>query len=208
MGLTPTESYHILIQQGVPADDALKLVATGKSESGWNPTIPGDGGQSIGLYQIHMPAHWDKLTRLSGSTNRADRIRWLEDPINNTIAAAEVYHSQGLGAWTEYNNKNYEKYLNIVDLNSPVTSHSISSPPGSSWWNGSITEKINQILGKNSGEISTETGAAPPIVETGKMTGVDSGGIIRILFIIIIVVVMIIAGFKMIGLNPVKGVKF
>ena len=31
--------------------------ATIQAESGWNPLAVGDGGESLGLWQIHQPAH-------------------------------------------------------------------------------------------------------------------------------------------------------
>lgn len=126
--MTPNEIFQELINNGVPAKDARILVATAKSESGLNPTIRGDGGMSIGLFQIHMPSHYDKLSGFTGSMKMADWINWLNDPINNIKAGAAVYKSQGLGAWTEYNNGNYEKYLNIVDSTSTSSTGSPKLP--------------------------------------------------------------------------------
>lgn len=119
--MTPNDIYQGLIKEGVPAKDAQILVATAKSESGLNPNAAGDSGNSIGLFQIYIKAHYDKLMAWTGSARAADWIIWLKDPQNNIKAAAAVYKSQGLGAWTEYNNGHYKQYLNIVDPGSSTT---------------------------------------------------------------------------------------
>jgi hypothetical protein len=62
-----------------------------------------------------MPAHYDKLSRLSGSPNQSDWIAWLKDPYNNIKAAAEVYNSQGLEAWTIFYTGAYSQYLDNFD---------------------------------------------------------------------------------------------
>lgn len=75
------------------------MVAIAKGESGWNPGAVGDGGQSIGLWQIYQPAHpWSRGLN-------------LRDPRVNAAAAMRVYRSQGLGAWTVYNTGAYRPYL-------------------------------------------------------------------------------------------------
>ncbi len=127
--MTAYEIYKILVNYGVPIDtDARKnhaqiLVAVAKSESGLRADAVGDGGESIGIFQIRMPSHANKLKELTGSEDRNTWIQWLKNPVNNTIAASRVYHSQGLGAWTEYKNGNYKNYLDIInDSNAYVTS--------------------------------------------------------------------------------------
>lgn len=113
--MTGKEVYNNLLKLGVPADDAKKLVATGYSESGMNNTIRGDGGNSIGLFQIHIPSHPDKLRAMTGTGDRNTWIKWLMVPENNIRAAAAVYHSQGLGAWTEYRNGHYSQFMTLSD---------------------------------------------------------------------------------------------
>lgn len=113
--MTGNAIYKYLVTLGVPATDARKLVATGYAESSMRADAVGDGGDSIGLFQINIPAHPDKLTRLSGSSSRSDWVTWLKNPINNIKAAAAVYKSQGLGAWTEYKKGDYLQYLDLAD---------------------------------------------------------------------------------------------
>lgn len=116
--MTSYEIYKLLEYYGIPTqpkDHARILVAVAKSESNLYAAAAGDGGDSIGIFQINMPAHPDKLKKLTGSDDRNVWIQWLENPANNTLAASRVYHSQGLGAWKEYNNGNYKYYLNIID---------------------------------------------------------------------------------------------
>lgn len=127
--MTAYEIYKMLISYGVltnaraQENHAQILVAVAKSESGLRADAVGDGGDSIGIFQIHMPSHGDKLAKLTGSTDRNVWVQWLKNPANNTLAASQVYHSQGLRAWTEYKNGNYKSYLNIInDSNAYVTS--------------------------------------------------------------------------------------
>ena len=54
----------------------------------------------VGLFQINSKA-WPGLH---------DKYN-LFNPSENLAAAREVYNTQGLGAWSAYNNKTYEKYL-------------------------------------------------------------------------------------------------
>ena len=96
---------------GVPMDDAITLAAVVMGESSYNAQTIGDSGNSIGLFQIHIPAHKDKLKKHTGSDSVETWINWLKLPDNNIRLASEVYHSQGLGAWTVYNEGIYNKYL-------------------------------------------------------------------------------------------------
>jgi TP901 family phage tail tape measure protein len=104
-----------LMKYGIPEADARILAAVAFGESSYNPNAVGDSGQSIGLFQIHMPAHADKLRRVTGSDNPEDWIRYLQDPYKNIYMAYEVYKSQGLGAWTVYKKGTYKPYLDILD---------------------------------------------------------------------------------------------
>jgi len=109
--INTTSIISQLTELGVNFKDAVTLAAVGYAESGYNPSIAGDSGQSIGLFQIYMPAHADKLTKWTGSNDKNDWITWLSNPDNNIYAASQVYKSQGLGAWTMYKNGGYKPYV-------------------------------------------------------------------------------------------------
>jgi hypothetical protein len=109
--MTGQDIYNGLIGQGVPAGDARILSAVAYGESGYQTGAVGDGGDSIGLFQINVPAHYDKLQQWTGSSSRSVWESWLKVPENNLKAAAAVYDSQGLGAWTVYNTGAYRQYL-------------------------------------------------------------------------------------------------
>jgi len=102
-----------LTSYGVSQDDATILAAVAYSESSYRPEIIGDEsyGGSVGLFQINLPAHANKLKQWTKSSNRKDWIEWLYNINNNIYAASQVYFSQGLGAWTMYRNGHYKKYL-------------------------------------------------------------------------------------------------
>lgn len=176
--MTGNDIYNSLVNLGVPAGDARKLVATGYSESGMNNTIPGDGGNSIGLFQIYMPAHPDKLTILTGSSRKADWISWLQVPENNIKAAAAVYKSQGLGAWTEYRNGHYKQYLGLADSKTDLAN--ISNVPAST------------LTGSDTGTIEM-TGYNPPVAaDTGSLGGASTltafGFLIACLFLSLVLI--------------------
>lgn len=109
--MSPYEIYESLIGQGIPARDAEILTAVGMAESGLNRQAVGDGGDSIGLFQINTPAHYPYLERQTGSKNKTVWDSWLMEPGNNIAAAAAVYKSQGLGAWTMFTNGGYLRYI-------------------------------------------------------------------------------------------------
>ena len=95
------------------------MVAISGAETGgtWNPTAGGDcglggpscgpclfggtGATSWGLWQIHN-VHATYLTTQTHSADPCVWRQWLEDPDHNAQAAASVWRSQGLAAWTTY----------------------------------------------------------------------------------------------------------
>lgn len=192
--------------------DPKLILAIGWHETQWGRLGDGKKGMVLGYGSFDSGSDYSYAGFEKQVTGVAQKLKsWGMTPGAVSLSRLELGNKGLLPSGIYATDSNWPNAVWTVYKNLETTPPVIAAsviPNGSSWWSGSITEKINQILGKNSGEITTETGTAPPIAETGKMTGVDSGGIIRILFIIIIVVVMIIAGFKMIGLNPVKGVKF
>jgi len=108
------DSNYIINQlesYGVPYADSYTLAAVGFAESSYRTNAVGDGGDSIGVFQINMPAHGPKLTKWTSSTQRSVWVNWLSNLDNNIYAAAQVYKSQGLGAWTMYKNGGYKAYL-------------------------------------------------------------------------------------------------
>lgn len=131
MDITTSWIKEKLISYGVPARDAGILSAVAYGESGYNPAAVGDEGDSIGLFQVNIPAHYSKLENWTGSGSRSTWESWLKDPEHNVFAASEVYKSQGLGAWTVYNNGSYRAYLD-EGYSIPYTGVSLSVQGGDS----------------------------------------------------------------------------
>ena len=73
------------------------MAAIAMAESSGDPGNVGDGGDSIGLWQINKPS-W-------GHTNH-----WLSNPINNARLAKQIARS-GLSNWTMYRNGGYREHL-------------------------------------------------------------------------------------------------
>jgi hypothetical protein len=83
---------------GFPDPDLAAAVAM--AESGCNPMAVGDNGNSIGLWQINLPAH-PEYGELA-----------LMDPQYNAKAAFAVSsHGTNWNPWTMYRNGGYKKYM-------------------------------------------------------------------------------------------------
>lgn len=83
---------------GFPEPNVAAAVAY--AESGGNPGAIGDGGQSFGLWQIHLPAH----PQYKGTN--------LLDPLVNARAAILISKSgTDFKPWTTFRNGAYLKYL-------------------------------------------------------------------------------------------------
>ena len=65
----PQEVYNYLTQErGVSSNHALGMIANINTESGWNPSIVGDGGNAIGLFQHNGPRKAALLKYVNGDT--------------------------------------------------------------------------------------------------------------------------------------------
>lgn len=95
----PCDHYRPLIESyDWPADIMLAIM---QAESGCNPTARNtantDGSTDTGLLQINS---------IHGIDPEA-----LLNPTANVRAAYRIYQSQGLKAWSVYNNGKYRRYL-------------------------------------------------------------------------------------------------
>lgn len=96
------------------------MVAIAGAESTWRDKAAGDfgvGGRaqcagytSFGLWQVNT-IHAAYLASATGSQNACSWAAWLEVPANCARAALAVYASQGLGAWTTYQDGRWRAYL-------------------------------------------------------------------------------------------------
>lgn len=102
-----------LVALGVPLHDAQILAAVAMGESGYNPAAAKDDyiETSYGLFQINIDAHYPKLKNWTKSGDMEVWKTWLKNPDNNIFAASQVYHSQGLGAWSVYTSGAYKQYM-------------------------------------------------------------------------------------------------
>lgn len=107
----------------------MVAIAGAETAGTWSPRAQGDalsiyrdggaseapyscgGYTSEGLWQINMPAHYPYLESVTGSSSSCYWAQWLWSPQNNAQAALAVYRSQGLGAWTTYQDGSWRSYL-------------------------------------------------------------------------------------------------
>lgn len=76
------------------------------------------GMTSFGGWQINLPAHYAMVAALSGIpvSDPCGQAAWLADYGNCARAAYAVWRSQGLGAWTTWNDGGYLRYLHQAQL--------------------------------------------------------------------------------------------
>ena len=97
------------------------MTAIGGAETGgtFDPAAAGDyglGGPSCngytswGLWQIHN-VHASYLEGVTGSSDPCQWASWLSVPANCARAALAIYQSQGLGAWTTWQEGTYSAWL-------------------------------------------------------------------------------------------------
>lgn len=79
--------------------DARTAIAVSRAESGLRCNASGDGGSSIGLYQINH-VHWYKWPRET-----------LFDCETNVRAAYQIFKSSGWYPWSVFKNKMYLSYM-------------------------------------------------------------------------------------------------
>jgi hypothetical protein len=85
------EQYRSLVSKYFAPEDVNKALYVMSYESGGNPSASGDGGHSIGLFQLH-----DNGVGAGMGDSRYD-------PEENIKAAARAVYSDGWGAWGENN---------------------------------------------------------------------------------------------------------
>lgn len=125
------------------------MVAIAGAETGgtFDPAAKGDQGldpvyglcngySSWGLWQIHN-VHRAYLARVAGSSSPCAWYAWLSNPTNCARAALAIEGSQGLSAWTTYNDGSWRSYLAeakaAVAAAAPGQTHTLplpSAPPG------------------------------------------------------------------------------
>jgi hypothetical protein len=177
--MTKDEIIAELVNLGVPSQDAQILAAVGTAESGLNTNAVGDNGDSIGMFQINMPAHKSWLKDWTGSSDESVWEAWLKVPANNLKAAAAVYKSQQLGAWTCFNNGSYLPYYtsSIDSTTSGSAAASTTKKSFSDWYlyfTGQSTDSpwyLQQIPG------TTQTSLVDPVTGEKTSGSVDSGSV-------------------------------
>jgi len=101
---TPKQLYDFYRQQGVPDPQSRGLVVNAIRESGLNPTIRGDAGQSIGLYQWKGPRkslmqetlgsswpNWENQARYALNEPNEPGQRYLSMTFNSPLEAANFW---------------------------------------------------------------------------------------------------------------------
>jgi hypothetical protein len=93
--LTPLTIAGYAKGAGFAGNDVAVAVAIAEAESGGNTQARGDHGTSVGLWQIHLPAH----PEFNGQN--------LDDPATNARAAKSVKDKSGWSAWSTYGGVRY-----------------------------------------------------------------------------------------------------
>ena len=102
----------LLRDAGFPEEDIPTMVGIAGGESSYNPRAHNPnaytGDNSYGLFQINMLGAMGPERRRQFGIESNEQ---LFDPVTNVRAAKEIYDSQGLGAWSVYNNNAYQNFL-------------------------------------------------------------------------------------------------
>ena len=86
------EKWRPIVEKYFKPEDVDKALYVISGESGGNPLASGDGGSSIGLFQMNM----------SGGLGTGSTAEQLQDPeYNIKLAAQAVYGGSGWGPWGE-----------------------------------------------------------------------------------------------------------
>lgn len=92
MKLSLGQMSMIATAVGLPGDPDT-WAAVGMAESGGDSNIVNSIG-CVGIWQINQPV-WVK-------SHPTWTVKWLQNPLNNAIAAKAIYKAQGWGAWQAY----------------------------------------------------------------------------------------------------------
>jgi hypothetical protein len=67
---------------------------------------------SVGIFQINLynAKHWVHAARIPGNTME-EKIKWLENPYNNTLYAYWLYTTSGWNPWSVFTNGRYQAFL-------------------------------------------------------------------------------------------------
>jgi len=96
--LTLAQLRDLAKRTGFP-DPAL-AAAIAKAESDGRPWVSGDNGESLGLWQIHWPAH-----------PKIDRTRLLDPTYNAQAALSVSKKGTDWSPWTVYRDGSYRRFL-------------------------------------------------------------------------------------------------
>ena len=84
-------------------------IAIAWAECGFNPNCKNYTARetSVGLYQINLKAHWDKVP---GNTFE-EKEAYLLNPFNNVLVARVIYLESNWYPWSSFTNQSYLKFL-------------------------------------------------------------------------------------------------
>jgi hypothetical protein len=101
-----SEIAQYAVNAGFSGKSLAESVAVAMAESSGDDQVAGDGGWSIGLWQIYRKAH----PQYSEA--------YLRNPQNNAVAAHEVWASAGgsFSPWTTYKNGIYLLYMSTAEV--------------------------------------------------------------------------------------------
>lgn len=152
------KTVSLLKSQGATDDEAIKLAAISKYESGGDPNIdtvksgldPSKKNEySIGLFQINWKAHKGWLSKM-GITDENQ----LRDPVTNAQAALKLYRDTGPTSWSAYNNK-----VKSSDLK--VARRSLNNNSGTSDGSNKPNLSSDSLVRTRSPEIRTNVETPP-----------------------------------------------
>lgn len=161
--LTAAQVAGLVKQAGFPESVHVTMVAIARAESGFRVeavnNANSNGSSDYGLFQIN-------------SVHQYDSRRLTSDAAYNTQCAKSIYDSQGLRAWSVYNNGAYQQYVNEARQGVAQASGVTGSPvlPGS----GSATdtqEKQQGVTYGPPGPEFTEAGVGTPLKAAEEVGG-------------------------------------
>jgi len=107
----PGNVYNYLKEKGVSHTHALGIMTNLNSESGWNPSVVGDSGNAIGLFQHNGPRKAELLKYINGDTSDwKKQIDFaLQESGSSTYLNKQFSNAESAG---EYFMKNWERPKN------------------------------------------------------------------------------------------------
>jgi len=172
MAYTPAQIFNALTAQGIPANDAATLTQISGAESGFGAktvsAVNHNGSIDYGVFQINNAA-WPQFGGQAVAGQSLDQ---------QAAAAAQIYNSQGLTAWSTYTSGKYQAFPSGA---SPSATLASGPTDASSGLNAGSTSVAGGSLGASLTAAATDaatTAANAALIAAGlpPIAGAVTGG--------------------------------